>query len=261
MPLGHAFSNDLKVLGIYHKNIIDTAIVTSKAVFPDRKPPRTWALRELTQKFMGVTIQAGQDGHSALEDARATWAVLLWCLEDQQRLRAWGVQTRRQFEGLAPLTSNSPDEGVQNVASTSVISSVAAHDSHFDDSRVRTNEDESGSDYASSTLHCQRGTDGIINKNEKRGLTPNNSTLDPEWTLDPDSVQTYMPDNGWLPDIQPIGGRPMRKFNLLIQKPKMIHPRPLAMVGRGYVPTLYGIVEKTVLSTAGLPSRQQVQLQ
>ncbi|KAJ5377254.1 uncharacterized protein N7496_004663 [Penicillium cataractarum] len=196
--IGHALSNDFKVLGIYHHKIIETAILTtSNAVFPDRKPTRTWALKDLTQTFIGEKIQAGQDGHSALEDARATRPVLLWCLEHQQRLRDWGVATRRQLEGLPPLTSNSADEDVQNDASTSVISSLPAHDSRFDDLKVRIDKEKESPGYASSTPHCQKGTDA---RTVQRGPASNNSTLNPEWTIDPDSVQTDTQTshkNGW----------------------------------------------------------------
>ncbi|GLI77228.1 hypothetical protein PoHVEF18_005515 [Penicillium ochrochloron] len=88
--VGHAIHNDVNALGMWHDLILDSAILTSEAVFVDCVSERTWSLKALTKEFMGYDIR----GHSALEDARATRGVVLWCVQNPEKLETWASMTR-----------------------------------------------------------------------------------------------------------------------------------------------------------------------
>lgn len=94
--VGHALHNDLKVLGVVHPTIIDTAILTADAVYRPLERPfrRTWGLKTLANDLLGLKIQAGTHGHSALEDAMATGQVLLHCIKSPLALEAWADELR-----------------------------------------------------------------------------------------------------------------------------------------------------------------------
>lgn len=89
--VGHALHNDLNVLGVVHPTIIDTEILTADAVFRPLERPsrRTWSLKTLANDLLGLKIQRGKCGHSALEDAMATRQVLLHCIKSPLDLEAW----------------------------------------------------------------------------------------------------------------------------------------------------------------------------
>ncbi|KAJ5186937.1 hypothetical protein N7449_009931 [Penicillium cf. viridicatum] len=94
--VGHALHNDLNVLGVVHPTIIDTEILTADAVYRPLARPfrRTWSLKALANDFLGLKIQAGKRGHSALEDAMATRQVLLHCIKSPLDLEAWADELR-----------------------------------------------------------------------------------------------------------------------------------------------------------------------
>lgn len=94
--VGHALHNDLNVLGVVHPTIIDTEILTADAVYRPLARPfrRTWSLKALTNDFLGLKIQAGKHGHSALKDAMATRQVLLHCIKSPLDLEAWADEIR-----------------------------------------------------------------------------------------------------------------------------------------------------------------------
>lgn len=96
--IGHSLQNDLNVLGIHHPRIVDSSILTSEAVYPDRPKARTWSLKTLVKEFLGHDIQTGKRGHDALEDARATRDVVIWCLQNPERLKSWAAEARVQEE-------------------------------------------------------------------------------------------------------------------------------------------------------------------
>jgi hypothetical protein len=64
--VGHAMHNDLNALGMWHPRILDTAIMTSKAVFLDHAPERTWSLKALAKQFLGYNIQGKREERSLL---------------------------------------------------------------------------------------------------------------------------------------------------------------------------------------------------
>lgn len=94
--VGHALYNDLNVLGVVHPTIIDTEILTADAVYRPLARPfrRTWSLKALANDFLGLKIQAGKRGHSALEDAMATRQVLLHCIKSPLDLEVWANELR-----------------------------------------------------------------------------------------------------------------------------------------------------------------------
>ncbi|KAI8997946.1 hypothetical protein BC832DRAFT_566943 [Gaertneriomyces semiglobifer] len=65
--IGHGLENDLNAMRIYHRRIIDTAIL-----FPHPSGlPRKYPLRVLTQQLLRRFIQQGNEGHDSVEDAKA----------------------------------------------------------------------------------------------------------------------------------------------------------------------------------------------
>ncbi|KAF7713785.1 Exonuclease domain-containing protein [Penicillium ucsense] len=89
--IGHAIRNDLEVLKIIHPRIVDTSILTNEAVFRGGSNKRLWSLKNLSQTFLGRSIQTGKNGHDALEDAQATRNILVWCLLHPERLAEWAL--------------------------------------------------------------------------------------------------------------------------------------------------------------------------
>ena len=96
--VGHSLNSDFDVLGMFHLNIVDSAIMTSEAVLlphsPTERLRHMWGLTTLAKDFLKRDIQNGKSGHSALEDAFATRDVVLWCLSNSQQLQVWAKQTR-----------------------------------------------------------------------------------------------------------------------------------------------------------------------
>ncbi|CAF3496827.1 unnamed protein product [Fusarium graminearum] len=56
--VGHALRNDLKSLRVAHDNIVDTAVLTSQAVFGTESLGRYWSLKTLCVEFLDMRIQA-----------------------------------------------------------------------------------------------------------------------------------------------------------------------------------------------------------
>ncbi|KAJ5692650.1 hypothetical protein N7462_002073 [Penicillium macrosclerotiorum] len=96
--IGHSLNNDLNVLGIFHRHIVDSSIVTGQAVFQDRNLRRTWALKTLAKELLEYDIQASKAGHSALEDTQATRDILIWCFRYPERLKTWADDNRIKEE-------------------------------------------------------------------------------------------------------------------------------------------------------------------
>ncbi|KAI1385965.1 ribonuclease H-like protein [Hypoxylon trugodes] len=96
--LGHALNNDLKVLHIIHKRVVDSGIVAAEAVFGKEKVLRRWRLKKLCQEFLGANIQASKKGHDCVEDTFAAREVVLWCFKEPEKLKAWASKTLTQYE-------------------------------------------------------------------------------------------------------------------------------------------------------------------
>ncbi|XP_006275928.1 interferon-stimulated 20 kDa exonuclease-like 2 [Alligator mississippiensis] len=72
--VGHAIHNDFKALKYFHPKVAtrDTAqipLLNRRAGFPEHE---TASLKRLTKQLLHRDIQVGRDGHSSVEDARAT---------------------------------------------------------------------------------------------------------------------------------------------------------------------------------------------
>ncbi|CRL28376.1 Polynucleotidyl transferase, ribonuclease H fold [Penicillium camemberti] len=100
--VGHSLHYDLEVLGISHAKVVDYAILTAETVYPSipsTKPlTRYWALKTLAKDLLGLNIQTGNCGHSALEDAYAARNVVIWCIRNPEDLKAWAEKTQLQEE-------------------------------------------------------------------------------------------------------------------------------------------------------------------
>ena len=90
--IGQALSNDLDVLRMMHLQIVDSAILTKNEV--ELNCGRTWGLKVLCKKFLGIDIQTGKGGHVCLEDTFAVREIVLWCLRHPDRLKAWALEER-----------------------------------------------------------------------------------------------------------------------------------------------------------------------
>ena len=102
--IGHSLHHDLKVLGMIHVRVVDSAIVTKEAV--EENYNRSWALKTLCQQFLGREIQAGAAGHDCLEDTFAAREILLWSFNHPDRLIIWadlerGLIANKKAEKLA----------------------------------------------------------------------------------------------------------------------------------------------------------------
>ncbi|OQD69210.1 hypothetical protein PENPOL_c002G08535 [Penicillium polonicum] len=99
--IGHALQHDLRTLSLIHGRIVDTAIVTSEAVFPSVSAkttlPRVWGLDTLAEELIGIKTQGGEEGHNSLEDALASREILIWCLRRPQCLKGWAEKTRESL--------------------------------------------------------------------------------------------------------------------------------------------------------------------
>ena len=71
--IGHSIENDLKAMKLIHLKCIDTSVI-----YPHpRGPPYRSALRFLTKKWLGRSIQQGDTssgGHDSAEDALGTYS-------------------------------------------------------------------------------------------------------------------------------------------------------------------------------------------
>ncbi|XP_050328440.1 putative exonuclease GOR [Bactrocera neohumeralis] len=72
--IGHGLENDLRVLKIVHKTVVDTSIVFKHSNgFPYRH-----SLKHLTKTYLKRNIQLDGQSHDSLEDARACLELMLW---------------------------------------------------------------------------------------------------------------------------------------------------------------------------------------
>ncbi|KAI1378145.1 ribonuclease H-like protein [Hypoxylon crocopeplum] len=97
--VGHALNNDLKVLHVSHKRVVDSGILVAEAVFGRGNGiPRRWGLKTLSRDLLGVTIQSSRGGHDCLEDTLASRELVLWCLREREQLAAWAEKALVQYE-------------------------------------------------------------------------------------------------------------------------------------------------------------------
>ncbi|KAL9873629.1 RNA exonuclease prage isoform 2-T9 [Glossina fuscipes fuscipes] len=83
--IGHGLDNDLRVLRIVHKTIVDTSLVYGHSTgYPYRR-----SLKNLTKSFLKRDIQCSAEGHSSYEDSRACLELMLWKV--RKDLRNWSI--------------------------------------------------------------------------------------------------------------------------------------------------------------------------
>lgn len=86
--VGHALNNDLEALRMVHTRVVDSAILTKKAV--SCYCYRTWKLKALCQELLGKEIQNDAAArHDCLEDTFAARDVVLFCIQYPDKLEAW----------------------------------------------------------------------------------------------------------------------------------------------------------------------------
>ncbi|KAL2192319.1 ribonuclease H-like domain-containing protein [Corynascus similis CBS 632.67] len=105
--VGHSVNHDLKVLGLVHSRIVDSAILTAEAsgMFggeeygeQQKKIRQSVGLERLCRELTGVRIRGGDatgkgsQSHDSLEDVLATREVVIWCLRHPDALRAWALK-------------------------------------------------------------------------------------------------------------------------------------------------------------------------
>ncbi|KAI4924273.1 uncharacterized protein J4E92_007354 [Alternaria infectoria] len=96
--VGHALQHDLLALGIRHDRIVDSAILAAEAVGKGVK--RRWGLKDLASQLLDIKIQGGDKvGHDSVEHACAAREVVLWCIEQPNKLRMWGQRKRKEYYG------------------------------------------------------------------------------------------------------------------------------------------------------------------
>ncbi|KAF2818302.1 Exonuclease, partial [Ophiobolus disseminans] len=96
--VGQSLQHDLLALGIQHKQIVDSAILTSAAV--GRNAKRRWGLKDLCAQLLSIKIQNDDKaGHNSVDNAFAAREVVLWCLRNPDKLKQWGKKQRNEYYG------------------------------------------------------------------------------------------------------------------------------------------------------------------
>ncbi|KAG9234067.1 ribonuclease H-like domain-containing protein [Amylocarpus encephaloides] len=91
--VGHGLRNDLDVLRIIHPRIVDSAILSGKAVGVNR----TWGLKQLCSELLGFEIRQSRGGvHDCLEDVRTTREVVLFCTRNADAVKEWAIPKREE---------------------------------------------------------------------------------------------------------------------------------------------------------------------
>ncbi|KAI1103390.1 ribonuclease H-like protein [Jackrogersella minutella] len=99
MLVGHALNNDLKVLKVSHKRVVDSSILVGEAVFgKGKRMPRQWGLNVASKELLKISIQTSRRGHDCMEDTLATRELVLWCLREREKLEAWGAKALIKYE-------------------------------------------------------------------------------------------------------------------------------------------------------------------
>ncbi|KAI0503255.1 ribonuclease H-like domain-containing protein [Xylaria bambusicola] len=93
--IGHALSNDYRVLHMATNRVVDSMTLLSHAVFGDAKTfPRTWSLKSACKELLQLTVQKTRGAHDPLEDALATRELVLKFVQDPKKLTEFGENIR-----------------------------------------------------------------------------------------------------------------------------------------------------------------------
>ncbi|KAI2466949.1 ribonuclease H-like protein [Annulohypoxylon bovei var. microspora] len=97
--VGHSLNNDLRVLHIAHKRVVDSSILVAEAVFgKGNRLLHRWGLKRASRELLGITIQASRGGHDCLEDTLASRELVLWCLNEPEKLAQWSKNALTKYE-------------------------------------------------------------------------------------------------------------------------------------------------------------------
>ncbi|KAI1089238.1 ribonuclease H-like protein [Rostrohypoxylon terebratum] len=97
--VGHALQHDLRVLYIAHRRVLDSAVLVAEAVFGRaQRLLRCWGLKNASQDILGIKIQTSKMGHDCLEDTLATRELVLWCLQNPEKLSQWGKDALAKYQ-------------------------------------------------------------------------------------------------------------------------------------------------------------------
>ncbi|KAI1432976.1 ribonuclease H-like domain-containing protein [Xylaria sp. CBS 124048] len=116
--IGHALSNDLKILRIAAQRVVDSLILTAQAAFglSTKRFPRLWSLKTACKALMNIEIQRSCMAHDPLEDALATRELVLWCLTHSTALLAWAYDERTEYEQVSAARRSKPFEATRTRA-------------------------------------------------------------------------------------------------------------------------------------------------
>jgi DNA polymerase III epsilon subunit-like protein len=85
--VGHALEHDLDALRMIHPRIVDSAILSRKAVGIHRTQ---WGLQTLCYELLNIGIRKNRGAiHNCLEDVLATREVVLFCTQKKEAFQAW----------------------------------------------------------------------------------------------------------------------------------------------------------------------------
>jgi DNA polymerase III epsilon subunit-like protein len=96
--VGHALEHDLDALRMIHPRIVDSGILSRKAVGIHRI---RWGLQTLCSELVKVGIRENKGGiHDCLEDVLATREVVLFCTQKKEAFQTWAEAKRVEEQRL-----------------------------------------------------------------------------------------------------------------------------------------------------------------
>lgn len=97
--VGQSLRNDLDALQMVHLRLVDSGIVTAEAINVGSKS--LVALKTTCLELLDIKIQqANRRGHDSVEDSMAAREVVLFCLNEKEKLEKW-AQIKRQEHAIA----------------------------------------------------------------------------------------------------------------------------------------------------------------
>ncbi|KAM0343748.1 hypothetical protein ACHAPU_008175 [Fusarium lateritium] len=133
--IGHSIQNDLKALRLSHTTVVDTAILTSDAVYgTGSHSGRCWGLESLCADLLKLRIRKSKT-HSALEDTMATREVVLWCICYPEKLNNWASRAKAMWhKNKAQTTQQVKNRRARPERAEASTSSYAKNANNFYDS-------------------------------------------------------------------------------------------------------------------------------
>jgi hypothetical protein len=101
--VGHSIRDDLRLLRIFHKTIVDSQVLAADAVFKNvkKRPGYKWPIDKICEGFLGISIHRsatlGDQAYSNLENVLASREIVLHCIRRPGDLEEWGKQARGDF--------------------------------------------------------------------------------------------------------------------------------------------------------------------